>query len=107
MWQSRSRAQLHAYKWLKSWMLLHGDKFFGDHGKGVGQEFLTNMLGAPPVIIAPQGPEADGSDMSFVDPVDVAAKIMAERQCVADRCVCCAGARAHACVRKHASSVCE
>jgi hypothetical protein len=73
------------HNWLKGWMSLNGDKFLGDHGKNVGREFLELMLRAPPVIVAPNSEANENSEMAFVDPVDIAAKIMAERQCVAER----------------------
>jgi hypothetical protein len=78
---SRSRAERHSHKWLREWLLMHGEGFEGDHGHNVGREFLRGLLSAPPSVVAEGG---KGRGITMIDPLDIAARIMAERQLVAD-----------------------
>jgi len=77
----RSRADRHSHRWLREYIVLHGEGFEGDHGHGVGRAFLRGLLSAPPSVVPPQG---KGGRPTLIDPLDIAARIMAERQVVAD-----------------------
>jgi len=81
---SRSKPERHSHSWLREYVVLHGEGFEGDHGFNVGRSFLAGLLGAPPSVV----PGKKGSKrITMIDPLDIAARIMAERQCVADRWV--------------------
>ena len=80
---SRSKADRRSHQWLREYFVLHGEGFEGDHGRNVGRTFLTRLLKTPPVLIT-EGTRYGEGEMVIIDPMDIAARVMAERQCVAD-----------------------
>lgn len=82
----RQRANVHTHEWLRTYMMKKGQKFNGDHGRNVGREFLAELLNAPPKFIK-KNKDAEDENVAIIDPMDIAAKIMVERQNIAEKWV--------------------
>ena len=85
---SRSKNEARSHAWLRDYFVIHGEGFTKDYDRNVGRNFLKKLLSAPPVVVV-EGADADGEggDIAMIDPVDMAARICAQRQCVADKWV--------------------
>lgn len=73
----------HQAMWFKTYM--ENKAAFAHTGtRGVGRQFLKNLLNEPPRVLSMVGGE-EGSSVKLIDPMDIAARIMAQRQIVAER----------------------
>ena len=61
-----------------------GAGFRGDHGPEVGRRFMLHLLASVPVIVTAAG---GGDGASLVDPHEVAQRVMAERERVAEQLI--------------------
>eukprot|EP00960_Hanusia_phi_P041253 754904-Hanusia_phi.AAC.2 len=73
----------HAAIWLKEYMQTRGARSFGAvQTRRVGWNFLNDILNEPPRVISGTGRDAD--TLCLIDPLDMGARIMAQRQNVAE-----------------------
>jgi len=73
----------HSAIWLKEYMQNRGTRSFGTvQTRRVGWNFLNDILNEPPRVISGTGRDAD--TLCLIDPLDMGARIMAQRQNVAE-----------------------
>jgi hypothetical protein len=78
-----SKDDEHQCMWFKNF--LEEKAHFSQEGtRGAGRQFITDMLNEPPRVLT-RISEDGASSMKLIDPMDIAARIMAQRQIVAER----------------------
>jgi len=77
-------ADEHQAIWFKSYLEGHASlKIVGS--RGAGRQFIKDLLEEPPRVITLQTSGDEVRQMKLIDPLDIAARVMAQRQVVAER----------------------
>lgn len=80
---SQRKSEKRSHAWLRDYWAINGEGFKGDNGRNVGRKFLEGLLRAPPSVVC-EGTKYDEGSIVMIDPIDMAARICALRQVVAD-----------------------
>jgi len=83
MEMAENKEEEHQAMWFKTYM--ENKAAFAHVGtRGVGRQFLKDLLNEPPRVLSMVGGD-EGAGLRLIDPMDIAARVMAERQIVAER----------------------
>ena len=76
------KSEEHSAMWFKGYM--EGKAYFSQTGtRGAGRQFLQDMLNEPPRVLTMTSTAGD-TKMKLIDPMDIAARCMAQRQVIAE-----------------------
>lgn len=77
------KSEEHSAMWFKGYM--QDKSYFAHTGtRGAGRQFLKDMLNEPPRVLTLTCQSDGDTKMKLIDPMDIAARIMAQRQIVAE-----------------------
>lgn len=77
------KSEEHSAMWFKGYM--EGKAYFSQTGtRGAGRQFLQDMLNEPPRVLTLTSAADGDTKIKLIDPMDIAARCMAQRQVIAE-----------------------